>query len=162
RVGAVEQGRVRGDTESPAERLLDPLDRLVVDPVAADRLVVLLAQAVEMHAEREVPGRREDPGLQFFLQENGVGAEIDVLVSRDQLHDQTTDVGIHERLAAGNRYHRRAALLDRGEALLDRQVLSQNLRRILDLAAARAGEIASEQRLEHEDERITLAAGELL
>src|SRR6516162_6603222 len=38
RIGVVEQGRVRRDAESPAERLFDALDGLVVDAVAAHRL----------------------------------------------------------------------------------------------------------------------------
>jgi len=41
-------------------------------------------------------------------------------------------------------------------------VLSQDLRRVLDLAAAGARQIATEQRLEHQDERVALAAGDLL
>jgi hypothetical protein len=65
RARPVEQGRVRGDPESAAERFLDALDRLVVHAVAAHRFVVLLAQAVEMHAEREVLRRGEEPASSF-------------------------------------------------------------------------------------------------
>jgi hypothetical protein len=43
-----------------------------------------------------------------------------------------------------------------------RQALLQNVGGILDLAAAGAGQIAAEQRLEHQYERILLATGKLL
>ena len=56
-LGAVEERRVGGDAEAAAERLADPLHRLVVDAVAAHRLVVLLAQPVHVHAERQVLAR---------------------------------------------------------------------------------------------------------
>src|SRR5207249_3182429 len=45
--------------------------------------------------------------------------------------------------------------------LLDAQALLQDLLRIIDLAAARAGEIALEERLEHQHQRIPLLAPEL-
>ena len=56
----------------------------------------------------------------------------------------------------------RAAFVDGLEALLGRQVLLQDVGGVLDLAAAGAGEIAAEERLEHQHERISLAPGELL
>ena len=79
-----------------------------------------------------------------------------------ELGDQPVDVGVHERLAAGDAHDRRAALVHRREALLDGQVLLEDLGRVLDLAAAGARQIAAEQRLEHEHQRIALPAGELL
>ena len=53
--------------------------------------------------------------------------------------------------------HRRAAFVDRVEALLhgDRRWLKIAIG-IVDLAAAGAGEIAAEQRLQHQHERIAL------
>src|SRR5213592_3002924 len=60
RVGAVEERRVRRDPEAPPERRPDSLHRLVVDAVAADRLIVLFAEPVHMDAEREVLRGRED------------------------------------------------------------------------------------------------------
>jgi hypothetical protein len=133
-----------------------------VDAIPAHRLVVLLAEPVEVHAEREVLRGREEAGLELLLQEDGVGAQIDVLAARDQLLGETADVGVHQRLAAGDRDDRSAALVHRRQALLDRQVLFQDLGRVLDLAAAGAREIAAEQRLEHEHQRIALPAGKLL
>ena len=48
------------------------------------------------------------------------------------------------------------------EAIGDRQPLIQDLVRIIDLAAAGAREVAAEQRLEHQHERIAFAPGQLL
>jgi len=115
-----------------------------------------------MHAEREVLRGREETRLELLLQKDGIGAEVDVLATRDQRLDEGPDVRVHEGLAAGDRHDRRPALVHRREALLDRQVLSQNLRRVLDLAAAGAGEVAAEQGLEHEHQRVPRATGELL
>src|SRR5207237_3957716 len=56
----------------------------------------------------------------------------------------------------------RAAFMHRVEAFLKRQPLVQDRIRIIDLAAAEAGQIAAEQWLEHQHERIALATLELL
>ena len=76
--------------------------------------------------------------------------------------DDLLDLAVQQRLAAGDRHHRGAALVDRLEALRDDEALVQDLVGIIDLAAAGAGQIAAEQRLEHEHERIALDAGEVL
>src|SRR5438445_822822 len=64
--------------------------------------------------------------------------------------------------AAGGRRHGRAAFVDGGEALLDRQVFPQDLRRVLDLAAAGTREITAEEGLEHQHEGVPFTTGELL
>ena len=69
---------------------------------------------------------------------------------------------MQQRLAAGDRDHRRAALVDRLEALLDAEALVQDQVRVVDLAAAGAGEVAAEERLEHQHERIARVALEAL
>ncbi len=69
------------------------------------------------------------------------------------------DVGVDQRLAAGDRDHRRAALLDRGDRVLDRHPPPQQLVGLLDLAAARAGEVALVERLELDEQREPLAGG---
>src|SRR5438874_67505 len=158
RVGAVEERRVGRDAESTPERLADPLHRLGEDAVAADRFVVLLTEAVHVDAEGEVLRRLEEPRLELFLEEERVGAEVDVLLPRDEFRHEPADLRVHERLAARDRHHWRAALVHRGHALLDAQVLLEDLRRVLDLAAPRAGEVAAEEGLEHEDERIARGA----
>ena len=98
--------------------------------------------------------------MELFFQQQRVRAEIDVLLARHQTFDDLVDLRMHQRLAAGDRNHRRAAFLDRLEALLRRQVHLQDVGGILNLAASRAGQVAAEQRLQHEHQRIPLAPGE--
>src|SRR5476649_2409649 len=67
-----------------------------------------------------------------------------------------------QRLAAGDRHHLRAAFVDRVETVPDREALVEDGIRIVDLAAADASQIAAKQRLEHQHQRIALAAQHLL
>jgi hypothetical protein len=76
--------------------------------------------------------------------------------------DDLVDFRVDERLAAGDADHGRAAFLDRGEALLRGQALVEDVIRVLDLAAAGAGQVAAEEGFKHQHERIALAALELL
>ena len=77
------------------------------------------------------------------------------------LHD-LRQLLVDQRLAAGDRHDRRAAFLGGVERVLDRDALVQDLVRIVDLAAAGACEIAAEQRLQHQHERIAFAARQML
>ena len=72
------------------------------------------------------------------------------------------DVGVEQRLAPGDGDHRRAALLDRADHVLHRQPLAEDVGRVLDLAAPRAGEVAGEQRLDLHDEGVVLGPLQLL
>ena len=67
-----------------------------------------------------------------------------------------------KRLTARDRDHRRAAFVDRLQALRDAEALVEDLVGIIDLAAAGAGQIAAEQRLQHQHQRITLAPRQML
>ena len=69
---------------------------------------------------------------------------------------------MNQRLTACNRYDRRPAFVDCLHALLDAQTFIQDLIGVIDLAAARAGQIAAEQRLEHQHQRIALTPSQLL
>src|SRR5438552_18957845 len=69
---------------------------------------------------------------------------------------------MEQRLAARNRDHRRATLVDCLEAFLRRELPLQNVSWILDLAASGTGQVAAEQGLEHQDERVLFATGNLL
>ena len=89
--GPLEQGGVGGHAEAAPESQPDGLDGLVVDAVPADRLVVLLPETVHVHAEGQVLGRREEGEL--LLEQDGIGAEIDVLPPLDELDDQLVDIG---------------------------------------------------------------------
>src|ERR1700731_3104085 len=58
--------------------------------------------------------------------------------------------------------HGRAALIDRGQGVLDGDALVKNGVGIVDLAATRASEIAAKQRLQHQHKRIAFAARKML
>ena len=49
---------------------------------------------------------------------------VDVLPPHDEALDQHLDLRVNQRLAAADAHHRRAALVDRGQALLDRHPLA--------------------------------------
>src|SRR5439155_22087449 len=59
-------------------------------------------------------------------------------------------------------HHRRAALLDRGQRLLDRHPLLEHVVRLLDLPAAGALEVAGEQRLKLDQQRELVPPGQFL
>ena len=69
---------------------------------------------------------------------------------------------MNQRLAAGNRHHRRAALIDGIEALFDRKPAIEDRIGIVDFAAAETCKIATKQRLQHQHERIAFAPQQLL
>ncbi|MDX6415051.1 MAG: hypothetical protein QOH23_2461 [Gaiellaceae bacterium] len=67
-----------------------------------------------------------------------------------------------ERLAARDRHHWRAGLLDRPDRHVDRHPLLEDVVWVLDLPAERAGQIALVERLQLDEERELLPALELL
>ena len=69
---------------------------------------------------------------------------------------------VQQRFAAGDRHDRRTAFVDRVQGVFDRHVLVQDRIGIVDLAAAGASEVAPEQRLKHQHQRVALAAGQTL
>ncbi len=69
---------------------------------------------------------------------------------------------MHQRFAAGDGDHGGAAFIHGFETFFGRKVFLENVRRVLDFAAARAGQVAAEQRLQHQDQRVALAAFEAL
>ena len=138
----------------------DRRHRAIVDAVLADRDVVLLARAVQMHRPGEPLARLEQVHLLF--QQQRVGADDDELLARDRALHDLLDLAVQQRLAAGDHHHRGAALVDRLHAFGDRQALVQDLGRIVDLAAAGAGQVAAEQRLQHQHQRVALAPQQVL
>jgi hypothetical protein len=120
----------------------------------------MLLDAVEVHGEEQI--RRGLEQVQLLLQQERIGAQRDELLARDDAFDDLADIAVDQRLAAGNRHHRRAAFIDGIEALLYRQTPIQDRVRIVDLAAAEAGEIAAEQGLQHQHQRVAFAPAELL
>ena len=95
-------------------------------------------------------------------QQERVRAQDHELAAAEIAFDDLRHLAMQQRLAAGDRDHRRAAFVDRRHALVVRQALVQDLVRIVDLAAPGAGQVAAEQRLQHQHERIALAPREML
>ena len=155
-LGAEEKGAVRGHAETARFGRLDGADRHVPDAVAADRVVVILFKPVDVDGEGQVRIRLEV--LQLALQQDRVGAEVDELLALGEAVGDLDDVLVDQRFAAGDRHHWRAALLHRVPALLRREPAAQDVGRMLNLAAAGAFEVALQQRLQHQHERVALGA----
>src|SRR5438045_9779738 len=106
---------------------------------------MVLTLAVEVNAEGQILRWLEQMDLLFEQQR--VAAQVDVLLACNQPFDDFRNLGMQQRLSAGNRNHGRAALVDRLEALFRRELTFQNVGRILALAASGTGQVAAEQRL---------------
>jgi hypothetical protein len=119
-----------------------------------------VAIAVEMDRESEIRCRRVL--IELLLEQQRVRAEVHELLARDDAFDDLRHLLVDQRLAARDRDDGCAALVDGAQSVLDGHALAQDFVGIVDLTAARAGEIALEQRLEHQHERIALVAFELL
>ena len=113
-----------------------------------------------MHGKREVVGRFELVEIRF--EADGVGAEIHELLTLDQAANDFVDLRMQQRLAARNRNHGRAAFFGGRKAFGRRKMAAQHFDRMLDLAAARAREVAAKKRFEHKRQGILLASHELL
>ena len=120
----------------------------------------MLLDAVEMHREEQIGRRLEQ--MQLLFQKQRIGAQRHEFLAGDDAFDDLADFLVNQRLAARNGDHRRAALVDGVEAFLHRQALVEDGVRIIDLAATGAGEVAAEQRLQHQHQRIALTAGQTL
>src|SRR5690606_34203015 len=151
---------VRRDPEAALPRELDRVNRLVERAGPAHGLVVPLAVAVEMHGPREI--RRRLVVVDLLLEQQRVRAEIDELLARDDAANDLRHLLVNQRLPARNRDDRRAALVDGAQRILDAHALLQDIGRIVDLAAPGAREVALEQGLEHQHQRIALHALQLL
>ncbi len=69
---------------------------------------------------------------------------------------------MNERLTAGDGDHRRAAFVGGVPAFLRCHAAIEDRVGIVDLAAADAGQVATEQRLQHQHQRIAFTAEQLL
>ncbi len=77
---------------------LMPFDSEIIAAFAANRKVVMFALTVQMHREGEVLGRRKL--RQTALEFERVGAQVDVLLARNQPVDDLDDLRMQQRLAA--------------------------------------------------------------
>src|SRR6202008_768595 len=100
--------------------------------------------------------------IELLLQQQRVGAERDEFFARNQAAHDLADLLVDQRLAAGDRDHRRAAFVGGIPAFLRRHAAIEDRVGIVYLAAADAGEVAAEQRIKHEHQRITFSAERLL
>ena len=123
-------------------------------------MIVHLLVAVEMHRPGEEGARLVL--VELLVHQQRIGAEVDEFLAARRCRDDFRQLLVQQRLAAGDRHDRRAALVDGAQCILDGHVLVQDRIRIVDLAAARASQIAPEQRLQHQHQRIALAAGQSL
>ena len=160
RVGIVEQRGVDRDAETLGLGQPDGRDGLVVDAGTADRLVVHLPVAIEVDGPVEIGVRLVVADL--LLEKKRVRANGDELLAGDGALDDLRQFLVDERLAARHHHHGRTAFVQRPERGLDGDALVEDLVRIVDLAAARARQIAPEQRLQHHDEGIAFAATDVL
>ncbi len=160
RLGTVEECGVGGDSEAALDGFFDGINRDVVGAIAAHGHVVLLLRAIEVDGEGEVFAGLEE--IEFAFEEERVGAEVYVFFHLHQALDDLVNLLVDKRLATGDRDHGCAAFLGRGPALLRGEAFVEDVVGVLDFAAAGAGEVAAEERLEHEHEGIVFVAAELL
>ena len=139
----VEEGAIDGDAEAACLGALQRRDGAVVDARLADRFVVHLLVAIEMDRPGEIAGSACIG--RSSSQQQRVGADDRKFLARDDALDDLWQILVQQRLAAGHHDDRRAAFIDRGERVLDRNPLVEDGVGIIDLAATRASEIAAEQ-----------------
>ena|SRR5207248_6834611 len=121
---------------------------------------MVLALAVEVNAESQILRGLEE--MDFLFEQQRIAAQVDVLLASNQAFNDFRDLRMQQWLAAGDRHHGRAALVHGLEALFRRELALKDVRGILNLAASGAGQVAAEQRLKHQDERVLLASGKFL
>ena len=160
RVGSIEQGRVDVDPKSARLCQLDRRDGTVINPALAHRAVVVLAIAVEVDRPGKIGARLEQFDLLFEQQR--IRAQIDELLLGDHAPGDLVDLTVQQGFATRDDDHWRAAFFRRLDTLVDAEALIEDCVRVIDLAATGAGEVAAEQRLEHQDQRIAPDALEVL
>src|ERR1700730_16888468 len=160
RVCVIEEGAVDRDAEALGLGRFERLDRAVIDAWLADRLVMHFLVTVEMDRPGEIGARLVLIDLLFEQQR--IGADDRKFFARNDALDDLWQISVQQRLAPRPHDHRSAALIDRGQGVLNRDPFVKNGVGIVDLAAAGASEVAPEQRLQHQHQRIALATGQVL
>src|SRR3954447_349963 len=156
----VEDGGVDVDRKTAGLRSLDRGYGAIEHALLRDGLVVVLAETIEMHREEQIRRRLEQ--IELLLEQQRVGAKRDELLARHQATHDLADLLVDQGLAAGNGDHGGTALVSRVPALLCRHAAVQDGVWIIDLAAAGTRQVAAEQRLQHQHQRIAFAAEKLL
>ena len=155
-----EERRVSRDAKAALHGFIDRIDGDVIRAFASHGPVVEFPLSVEVNVDRERPAWFEE--IELFLENQCVGAEVDVFPSSDQAFDYFGNLRVEQGFAAGNADHRGAAFFGGLKTLFGGQMLPENFGRILDFAAAGASQIAAEQGFQHEHQRVALFARCLL
>ena len=143
-----------------ALRGLDRGDGFVEAAFHADRFVVMFLDAVEMHGEEQIGRRREQ--MQLLFQKQRIGAQRHEFLARDDAATISPISlwisGSPPGMATIGAPHSSTASRHSctGQPLVEDRI------GIIDLAAAGAGEIAAEQRFQHQHERIARAPSQTL
>ena len=118
-----------------------------------------LAQAIKVHVDREaLVGRTL---VVEALQQNAIGAQVDVALARDSPLDQFGQLRIDGRFTATDRHYRRTGFIHCLQALGQGQPVFE----VTGVALGRAphtGEITGVEGFEHEDHGIAGAALEFI
>ena len=159
-IGAFEQGGIGGDAESAGDGFFDGFEGDLVGAIATDGGIVFGFETIHVDAEGEVfCGFKE---IELPLEEEGVGAKVDVFFAGDEAFDDRIDLGMDQRFAARDGDHRGAALVGGVPALLGGKAFIKDVIGILDFTATCAGKVAAEEGLEHKDKRIPFDPTQLL
>jgi hypothetical protein len=121
---------------------------------------VFRLEPIHVDAEgEELCGFKE---IEFTFEEQGVRAEINILFAGDEAFHDFVDLRMDERFPAGDGDHGGAAFVRGRPALLGGEALIENVIGVLDFSATSAGQIATEEGLEHEHEGVPLVAAQFL
>jgi hypothetical protein len=153
-------GSVDIDPKSGGFREFDGSHGTIVDAVLANRAIVILAVAVEMDRPAKIRARLEL--VNFLLEQQSICAEIDESLFSNHAPCDLVYFAMQQGLATCDDDHRRPAFVGRRDAFIDAEALVEDCVRIVDLAATGTCEIAAEQRLEHQDERVAAHAFDVL
>ena len=159
-IGAFEEGGIGGDTEAASDRFFDGFEGDLVGSIAADGGVVFRFETIHMNAEGEVFGGFKE--IELPLEEECVGAKINVLFAGNEAFDDRIDLGMDQRFAARDGDHGGAALVGGVPALLGGEAFIKDVIGVLDFTATCARKIAAEEGLEHKDKRIPFDPTQLL
>ncbi len=118
----------------PASAALIPFTASIVAALAAHRKIVVFTFAIHVNGKAEVLAGLEE--VELLFQQQRVCAEVNVLLPRYQAFYNLADLRMHQRLAARDGDHGRAALVHRPEALFRGKLPFQHVCRVLDFSAA--------------------------
>ena len=140
---AIKERRIGRDPEPHVHGGLDTCDRFVIRSIAADRKVMFGSSPIQVHRKREVLGGLEPSCFKFLLEQDGIGAQVDVLLSLDQFLHQLANMLIYQRLATRDGHHRGAAFIDGAERIFQGHILAKNVGWVLNFPTASTGQIAA-------------------